>query len=203
MSISAIEVYAVDVGSVAGDNFAWASTDAVGDDIDNLVGSITRDLENGKAIALGFECPLWLPISASPMSLTSARSGEHRSWSSGPGSCALTTGMVELVWILRELRRGTGREASVFLDWKRFQSATGPRLLLWEAYVTGVSKGSSHADDARIAVQAFQAALPSPESILTPSDVVFSIVGAALVHAGWSNDVGLLSKPCLVVKPAG
>jgi len=114
----------------------------------------------------------------------------------------MVTGMAQTVWILAELRRCTP-EATAHLDWSGFSRAATPKLFVWEAFVTGAAKGKDHAADARRAVAAFEAALPDPSnsSMVKPDGDVFSVIGAALLRTGWSNDLGLLRRACIVLAP--
>ena len=88
-----------------------------------------------------------------------------------------------------------------FLAWPLFQFAADG-LLIWEAFVTGSAKSPSHCGDATVAVRAFAAALPNAQAANRINELrpVFSIAGAALLRAGWSNDLGLPSTPSLVIK---
>ena len=87
------------------------------------------------------------------------------------------------------------------MDWETFQRAERG-LFVWEALVTGRGKTASHESDARIAVDAFQNALPHPtiKNALRSTSRTRSLIGAALLWAGWSKEIGLLSKPCLVIR---
>lgn len=199
-----VSVFAADIGSMSNNAFAWASLHQPGGrDLDGLATAVARDLKAGKAVALGFEAPMWVPISEQPATLTRARPNEgNRAWSAGAGCGALATGLVQSTWILRELRRRVPN-ASVHLDWSCFIKATGARLFLWEAFVSGAGKGENHDEDAAIAVRAFRDALPEPpsHSLVRPDGAVFSILGAAIVHTGWSTDTSLLATACLVFGP--
>jgi len=155
----------------------------------------------GGKVALGFECPLWLPVADDPRELTAAREGEHnRPWSAGAGTGSLATGLTEVAWVLRRIRRESG-DVRAFLDWKSFQAA-GRGLFVWEALVTGRGKSNSHEGDARVAVEAFKNALPDPttKNALRRPPRARSLIGAALLWAGWSEEITLLRKPCLVIR---
>jgi len=39
-----------------------------------------------------------------------------------------------------------------------------------------------------------------PEGNAIAEDVVLSLIGAAMLRTGWSDDPALLQKPCIVVK---
>jgi hypothetical protein len=204
-------IYCADIGSVPKARFGWAraGTDEAGierhrggTEIIELVDAVAEDLAGARAVALGFECPLFVGVPAQPMRLGTARSGEgNRSWSAGAGAAALATGLVEVAWILSELRhRCPGSEAH--LDWSRFRAA-GSGLFLWEAFVSAAAKATTHVDDATIAVRAFQAALHDPNAANAVSaERPLSLLGAALVWSGWGSDVDLLHTPCVVIKAA-
>jgi hypothetical protein len=197
-------VYAVDIGSVKKGRFAWASSRQTdGTDMRDLAHAVALDLKTRKAVALGFEAPLWVPLADEPLALTKGRDGEgNRAWSAGAGSGALATGLVEVAWILGEVRKRVV-SASVHLDWSSFECAAGGRLFVWEAFVSGAAKGSGHVDDAQIAVRAFQKALPEPAArcLVRPRGPVISLIGASLLRAGWSSALDLLGAPCLVLGP--
>jgi len=109
-------IYAADIGSVAAGNFGWARLDAEhdsvrvehdrGTEIADLVEAVAHDLDSRRGVALGFECPLFVPVPAEASRLGKARPGERdRPWSGGPGTGALATGLVETAWVLGELRQ--------------------------------------------------------------------------------------------------
>lgn len=96
-------VWVADVGSIKMNKFGWcrATYDRTliqGTDITDFADGIANDLSSGNRVALGFECPLFVPIPDNPIRLTKARAGEgNRSWSAGAGSGALSTGLTECV----------------------------------------------------------------------------------------------------------
>ncbi len=199
-------IFCADIGSVKAGRFGWfgAGPDGrpvPGSSIEELAGAVAEKITSGVKVALGFECPLYVPLRDKPMLLTKARTGEgNRSWSAGAGCGALATGLVEVSWILEKIRANTPKSAVAFLDWKAFENSDGG-LFLWEAFVSGKAKGSGHAHDAEIAVQTFRAALPNPELANAISEQsVLSLVGASMVRTGWSANVQHLSEPCLVIK---
>jgi hypothetical protein len=172
-----------------------------GNSIEDLVSGVAEKITSGAKVALGFECPLYVPLRDEPMLLTKARTGEgNRSWSAGAGCGALATGLVEVTWLLERIRAKTPKSAAAFLDWRAFEKADAG-LFLWEAFVSGKAKGSGHAHDAEIAVQKFRVALPNPElaNAITEQRVL-SLVGASMLRAGWSASVQHLSERCLVIK---
>ena len=76
-------------------------------------------------------------------------------------------------------------------------------LIVWEAFVSGRAKnpsaGNPHVDDARVAVAEFQRrwAGGSMSSDIADTEVT-SIAGLAVLVAGLSTDIGLLTRPCIV-----
>jgi hypothetical protein len=145
-------IYCADIGSVPRGRFGWARADpdeaAVethrgGTEIVEFVEAVAKDLGAGRPVALGFECPLFVPVPEEPMRLGMARSGEgNRSWSAGAGAGALATGIVEVAWTLGEL---SARQPDLrfHLDWGEFARA-GEGLFLWEAFVTDRAKAATH-----------------------------------------------------------
>ena len=196
-----------DIGSIAKGNFGWASRsdepdreESSGDDIKDFAALVASCLGAGEKVSMGFECPLWIPVAHEPCSLMRAGQGEgSRAWSAAAGSSSLATGLAEVAWTLDQIRRGS-QDAKAFLDWSRFQRSQSG-LFIWEAVVTGSSKTGSHESDAMAAVNPFQLALPDleQERAVVPTSRTRSLIGAALLWAGWSKDVRLLHTPCLVI----
>ncbi len=210
VSLDSLVVYCADIGSVAKGRFAWASAStgpnlrvSTDTDIQQLVTQVACDLNSGKKVALGFECPLWVPVSCDPNRLTSRRCGEgNRAWSAAAGATSLATGLTETVWILNEIRSET-RDVQAFLNWPQFKKNAKHGLFLWEALVTGGNRTGSHEGDAAAAVCAFIKATNEHclTSALTSTHRVRSLIGAALLWAGWSDDLHLLRTPCVVIRP--
>ncbi len=188
-----LAVYCADVGSIKQGNFGWVRKEVPageverhrgGTEILGLVDTVVQDLAASVPVALGFECPLFVPVPEDPSSLGAARPGERtRPWSAGAGTGALTTGLVQAAWVLTELRNRWPSNR-VFLDWTAF-AATGAGLFLWEAFVTEKAKAVTHVDDAAIAVACFTAALPDPgQAKAVTAQRPLSLVGAAAIcHA--------------------
>jgi alkylated DNA nucleotide flippase Atl1 len=204
-------IYAADIGSIASGNFGWARLDPGqgtaqverndGTEIAELVDAVAHDLDvEERGVALGFECPLFVPVPEDPFLLGTARFGEgNRPFSGGPGTGALVTGLVQTAWILRSLRERCP-EAVAFLDWDQF-TGFGRGLYLWEAFVTGKAKAATHVDDALIAAITFSDSLPNPPAAnAVEAESPFSLIGAALLWSGWSHEAALLYQPCLVIK---
>lgn len=204
----ALTICCADIGSVRKGRFGWASLsiepdaqESCGRSIEAFSDLVAERLTAGKKVALGFECPLWVPIADEPAELTQARNGEgNRAFTASAGATSLATGLTEVAWILHRIRQAS-RGVDAFLHWTPFERAQNG-LFLWEALVTGKDKTASHEADAKVAVDAFLRALPDPMSrnALTPTSRTRSLIGAALLWAGWSSDVALLSTPCVVIR---
>lgn len=201
-------VLCADVGSVRSGRFGWACgipgddvlTDRSGSRPAELAAAVANALVERQPVALGFECPLFVPVSESDKLLGTALTGEgNRSWSAGAGTGALATGLVHMAWVLAEIRHVCSN-ASMHLGWDEFARAEGGRLI-WEAFVTAAAKGASHVDDATIAVEAFLAALPDTRSASAISgERPLSLAGAAAVWSGWLNSSSALRTPTLVTR---
>jgi alkylated DNA nucleotide flippase Atl1 len=204
-------IYAADIGSVTAGNFGWARLDADrdsdriehdgGTDIAELVEAIAHDLnDRRRGVALGFECPLFVPVPVDALRLGKARPGERdRPWSGGPGTGALATGLVQTAWVLSEIRQRCPT-AFAYLGWDEF-AAAGVGLFVWEAFVTGEAKAATHADDALVAATTFRDALPAPVAAnAVTAERPLSLLSAAMLWSGWTSDLEALHTPCLVIK---
>jgi hypothetical protein len=198
-----VAVICADIGSVVQGHFGWCGdAGSEGNAPSSLARHVAGLLSVGRPVALGFECPLFVPLVETEMALTCARPGEgSRAWSAGAGCGALATGLVQVAWVLQQVLGHLGQRQGVFLSWAAFEQAASG-LFLWEAFVSGSRKGANHVADARLGARAFVAALPNPQAanaVLCTSPV-YSLAGAALLRSGWSTDINLLSQPCLVIK---
>lgn len=202
-------IYCADIGSVRRNNFGWARLDEhqalsgahERSSMEALIDSVSDDLSQGQPVALGFECPLFVPISDDPADLTAARDGDgDRAWSAGAGCGSLATGLTQTVWILERILRRVPQRTPMFLEWREFLRARAG-LFLWEAFVTKDAKLKTHCDDAEAAARCFHSHLPDVDRHnAIRSNRVRSLIGAALLQAGWSNEIRLLEMPCLVIR---
>lgn len=203
-------IHCADIGSVKNGNFGWARLAVgeandqctIGRDIEDFARGVAVDINAGAQVALGFECPLFLPLPEDPTGLTSARPGEgDRAWSAGVGAAALATGLTETVWVLDQVKRRINVTPSVFADWPRFRDASSG-LFIWEAFVTKAAKADTHHGDAELAVRSFRDNLQHLEAhnAVICEGNVRSLFGAALLQAGWVKDLSWLSKSCIVVR---
>jgi len=201
--MQSLAIVCADVGSVAKGNFAWWSTEGpVGYLPSELAAHVAALLNVSMPVALGFECPLFVPLADEEMALTSARPGEGgRPWSAGAGCGALTTGLVQVTWTLQRIRESLRCTPSAYLSWPRFAKAASG-LFLWEAFVSGDAKSEEHARDAQAGAEAFRDSLPDPPAAnaVTCGGPVHSLVGAALLRTGWTDDIAVLLEPCLVLR---
>jgi hypothetical protein len=203
MSIEDLAVVCADVGSVARGNFGWWSSAGESGSLPSSLASHVAALLNARSpVALGFECPLFVPLLEDEACLTNARPGEgSRPWSAGAGSGALATGLVQVAWVLQAVRARLERPESAFLAWPPFVAA-GAGIFLWEAFVSGAHKRASHVADAQVGASAFIEALPDPRSsnAVVCQSPVHSLAGAALLRCGWSCTLAVLAEPCLVLR---
>ena len=204
-----LQVYGVDIGSPSKGKFAWARPGDASPSRDSadpatLASVVACDLRAGKKVALGFECPLYIPIAESLDRITAARDFESdRAWSATAGATAALVGLAEVTWLLRRIRESAG-SVSPYLSWSAFRTAPAG-LFLWEAFVTHQQRRqvscTDHRDwlDARRAARAFLQQSRCWSGDPERASDVLSLVGAALLHAGWSTDLPLLRVPCRVV----
>jgi hypothetical protein len=95
-----------------------------------------------------------------------------------------------------------------YLDWEAFCQAVNRPLFLWEAFVAGDAKApkgleDSHTGDAAIGAKAFVDAFPDLVGTTRkwrPGGEVLSLLGAAMLLTGWSEDQRLLHEACLLVR---
>ena len=199
-----LAVYSADVGSVSAKNFGWAGPTTkgpqrTGADIAELVRGVSSELGLGTKVALGFECPLFVPLRRDPSELTKARVGEPQAWAAAAGATSLATGLVQTAWVLGRILKAVPVPPPLFLSWTRFEEAPSG-LLLWEAFVTGKAKTGSHEGDAAVAVDAFMESLPDPPSrSIVREPEVFSLVAAAAFSVGWPVARPLINEPCIVL----
>lgn len=204
-----LQVFCVDIGSIARDSFAWARRIPGSDDeelhrpesIESLAVSVVQILRDGEPVALGFEAPLFIPVPEKPDRLGKARpcDAPSPSWSSSVGASVLATAMVQIPWTLRFIHQQVPH-LQVHVQWPPFaQRQDG--LLLWEAFVSGAAKGQTHEEDARSGVQAFCEQLPNPgDPIATETERPFSVLAAAALWAGFDLPIEDLRGGCLLVR---
>lgn len=203
--MKSISIFCADIGSIKRKKFGWASKLAnnschSGSTIEDFARDIAIEINNGVKVSIGFECPLFVPVRNIPQEINSSRIGEgNRSWSASAGACSMATGLVEVIWVMNQLNKLLHFTPKIQFDWDEFLISDS--IFIWEAFVTASAKGNSHIDDAVMAVNCFEKALPNPFlKNAIQKEEIFSIVGAAALRTGWSHNLNDLSKQCLVIK---
>ncbi|HEX6667768.1 MAG TPA: hypothetical protein VF081_14375 [Solirubrobacterales bacterium] len=212
-----LAVYCADIGSIAKGNFGWARLEPsvglmeCGRDIDEMVEHIAKDLHTERPVAMGFECPLWVPVPEASSELGMGRPNEGSpSWSSQTGGCVLATGLAQVSWILREVKVRAS-DVRGFVEWPGFMAAVGCRVFLWEAFVSGAAKADreandSHTRDAETGARRFAEFINDPVGNcqeFEPTTPFLSLAGAMMIGAGWIGDASLLQTVPLVVRAVG
>lgn len=200
-------VWVADIGSVRRKRFGWhripEDQDSDRTDIVAFAGGIANDLLSGRSVALGFECPIFVPVPREPEELTAPRGNaeKRRPWSAGAGCAVLATGLSECAWVFDKIYEMVGMEVRPSLIWEDFIAGKA-NLFVWEAFVTGEAKGSSHSEDAKTAAQAFLDRYPDIQQAdaIKEDKPWYSLVGAALLRSGLSRDISILSRKCIVIR---
>ncbi len=206
--MSSVVVAAIDVG--APKNIGWWRQDGDepgrgGTSLDQLAALLAEDLAAGRSVALGFEAPMFIPRPPTADRLNKARIGEgNLPWSGGAGTAVLASGIQQMVYVLSALAASGNELPHVGVDVEALAGPT-PGLVLWEAFVSGSAKNplaeNPHVDDARVAVAEFRSrwAGGSMSSDIADTEVT-STAGLAILVAGLSTDVELLTRPCIVIR---
>ena len=160
-----------------------------------LVAFLLTLRESRDRVALGLECPTWIPVPQAAIDLGAKRNGEGRyPWSAGAGAGALATGLAQIAWILRNLNqseqsksRKKATELKVTTSRERWNAAKAGEWLLWEAFVPGDRKPASdaatqHTADARAGVDAFK-----KSQVINDSDATGDAVNLLAVLADWAG----------------
>jgi len=199
-------VLVADIGSIRKNRFGWYRITAkedteAGRDIRDFVKAIAKDLSHGQKVALGFECPLFVPVSDNPVYLTSAREGEgNRAWSAGAGSGSLTTGLTICVWVFEQIKYLAETSIKPTFNWRDFTTGQS-NLFIWEAFVSGAIKTNSHHGDAEVAARTFLNSCPHiSKANAVSAQNPYSLAGAALLRSGLTADLSFLFEPCIVIK---
>lgn len=204
-------VWAADVGSISSGRFGWCRAslgirdiEGMGTDIQAFVRGIADDLAESGQVALGFECPLFVPIRDDPLELTCARLGEgNRPFSAGAGSCSLVTGLVEYTWVFQRLRHLSQVSIQPTFEWTSFVSQSA-NLFIWEAFVSRQNKRDeivAHIEDAETAAHTFLRSYPDIEQAnAVTAQTPFSLIGASLLRSGLTNDLSFLHESCIVIR---
>lgn len=210
-------IYACDVGTTRsgrnGPAFAWAKIlpqehpirVRVSQDIEHLVTDIATEIQEGKSVALGFEAPLFIPIPTNVENLCRGREGEgNRSFAAPAGLAVTTLAVHQAAWILTSLRSSCNRDCVFTTDWNAWKLPFKPQMLFcWEAFVSGNAHSETHVNDAGTAVNAFLVNERNlDQANLVKAEQPFSLIGAAALWSGWTDDLAVLRSPALVIKPS-
>lgn len=190
----------VDIGSPIGDKLGWATSSGSEGvrDLDPLLHEVAEALKTGP-VALGFECPLWIPARTNLSNVLQQRVGENgRAWSAGAGANSLCAGLGVIQYFLSTLRC-LAPTASATLDFRSPLQSPG-ELFLFEAFVSRLDKVGSHCDDARSVVDGFsnlsRDVSTAQRLLVEPSP---NLLGALLLRTGWSKELSLLEAEMLVL----
>jgi hypothetical protein len=203
-ALGQLVVWVADVGSVSKGRFGWCRVgvdgERCGSDISAFADQIADHLRQGMRVAVGFECPLFVPVYAEPKRLTSARMGDgSRAWSASAGLGSLAVGLVECAWVFERLAHA-GIPIYPTLSWETFSEGQA-NLLIWEAFVSNKRQVSSQVQDATLAARTFWSRAQEPTlGTDVTAENAYSLVGAALLWAGLSQDLDLLRQPTMVIK---
>jgi hypothetical protein len=191
---------AIDVGSPK--NVGWASSEhptEVHTGFDHAISRLAAHLRKEDRATIGFEAPIWTPRRTSLNDFTKARGGVERSlgraWTAPAGACVLACGLGLMPWVFHRIAKAVpNAKATVGLD--RWRERGG--LFIWEAFVTGAAKRATHGEDARAALEAFNARWPDLKSDV-PAEPALNLAVAAALAAGLDIDTGEIGEPSIVV----
>lgn len=144
---------------------------------------------------------MYVPAGRQVQALLKARPGEgSRAWSVAAGATTIAIALAVVPWILDSLQAAVPH-AVAWQDWTRLPTMPG-EILVYEAFVSG-GPPDGHIADAHAAAVATRDVLatPPPASMLQ-IEAYMSLLGAALLHSGLSNDLMELRRQCLVVRAA-
>jgi len=201
----------VDIGSPKLGNIGWCfiniQTNKVytGGDLDDLFPHLIQASQSS-GILLGLEAPLFVPLRPNLMEATKGRKGEgRRPWSAGAGAQVLALNLPIMSYIFKALYKNIP-DSTYFLNEDNFRANSG-EIMIFEALVSGVDKGSDHIHDAQIMASsclAYSHAHNLPPSILEmEKDTEYlNLSAAALLRCGALHDVQSLPLPSPIYKPS-
>lgn len=209
-SSSLISVCVVDIGSPLQGNIGWAigcdkNNIEIGTELDDAIILISEALKNGPVI-LGLEAPLFVPIRPNLIDATRARKGEERRpWSAGAGAQVLTMNLPIMTYFLKGIY-ANAPDLNVALNPDSFEYAPN-NMMVFEALVSGIDKGKTHMDDARIMTTyclSYTQENQLPKTILREETGVgyMNLVAASLLYTGISKDIEDLHQVSPIYKPS-
>lgn len=151
----ACAIYAVDIGSIAKKNFAWArievndknhSPDSYisGNSVKSFVDNLTSDCKNGP-VSLGFECPLFFTIPSSDENLLGTNDGtgrfdENRSCFAGAGATSGFLAIQQIIFIFQQIKKIESKYIEELTTDEDEWMLKNRKFLVWEAFVSGGAK---------------------------------------------------------------
>jgi hypothetical protein len=146
---------------------------------------------------------MFVPYGRKRCDLDKARNGDgDRAFSASAGACVLAKGLMIVPHILEGLR---SRAEGVRPTFKWRSQLLERDLLLFEAFVSHVGKSVSHEECARLALNRFPKRWDKRASFESAIEeqCTMNLLGAMLLRIGWTDDLTVLSEPCLVVRYQG
>lgn len=208
-------VACLDIGSPKKGNVGWAvlcgSSQRTGRDLWQFIEALVAHLSEKRSVAIGFECPLYVPKRSDVDAMTDCRLGEAGlNWCGGPGASVLATGLAQVNWVATQLVQRVPGVAGT-TRWPEFASGLC-QMFFWEAFITSLAgvvveidaadDVTPHEQDALCGALAFRNVKVTASDF--PSDLhdepALSLIGLHLVESGLSQDVSLLSERCAVLK---
>ena len=191
---------AIDVGKP--ENVGWASSEhptTVHGGFDQAISFLAAHLKEEGRATIGFEAPIWTPRRANLENITKARGGVEkrlgRAWTAQAGPRVIALALALMPWVFERVAKSAPEaKATVSLD--RWHERGG--LLVWEAFVSGAAKRATHGEDARAALEAFEARWPDLASDV-PAEPAINLAVAAALAAGLDVDTDEIGVPSIVI----
>lgn len=204
------DVCVIDIGSPKLGNLGWCLKETIsgrehtGFHLDTLFPHIKTSLEN-RALLLGLEAPIFVPLRGDLMLATKARKGEgRRPWSAGAGAQVLAMNMPIMAYLFAGIYKDTPK-AVWHLNEEKFAGEKG-HIMVFEALVSGADKGQSHINDAEImarycSTHARQKKLPPTILEHEEETAYFNLAAAAMLRCGIQDAPACLAAHSPIYKP--
>ena len=203
-------ICAIDIGSPKKGNLGWCFIDVQNDqeyadsNLDNMFPHIINAI-NYKGCILGLEAPLFIPVRQDLMLATNARKGEGgKPWSAGAGAQVLTINLPIMIYLFKRIN-SFNPNISYYLNRNGF-TAKPMEIMLFEAFVSGTDKGSSHINDAQMMARScvhYSKERKLPPCILEHEDHTefFNLAAAALLRCGLKTNTADLNLHTPIYRP--
>ena len=203
-------VLVIDIGSPKLGNIGWCLIETktgkefTGSHLDDLFPLLPSILEE-TGLLLGLEAPLFVPLRNNLMEITKGRLGEgRRPWSAGAGAQVLALNLPIMVYLFEGIKRQIPN-VNISVNESSF-TANPKQVVIFEALVSGVDKGSSHIEDATIMARScvrYSKQKRLPPSILQKEEGIsyFNLAAAALLRVGLINQSDSLHAYTSIYKP--